>query len=167
VLLAASLFFTQPTTVMAQYLLGRGRPRALALIQVPFGLVNLGATAILLVVVGRIWVAPLATLVLEGAVAVLALPLVLVRDGLAYRRLASAWGRAVAAGLAPACVTLVPAALLWHRSSSLPGVLAVTCAWAVALVPAAWFVGLGGTERSGIQRALRRLRPASGAPVTP
>jgi O-antigen/teichoic acid export membrane protein len=158
VLLAATLYFTQPIMVMSQFLLGRGRPRPLAFVQISFGIVNLVATLVLLLAIGRVWAAALATLVLEVGVGAIALPLLVARDGITYRLLVSAWSRPVAAGLVASSVTLVPAAVLWHDSHSLPGVLAVGAVWSVVYAALAWRVALGPPERAFVRRTLANAR---------
>lgn len=157
VLLALTLYFTQPTMLMAQYLLGRGRPRSLATVQLLFGLGNLALTIGLLLGFRHLWLAPLATLALESIVAAVILPAILVRDGVRYSDLATGWARSVAAGVVPAAVTLVPAAFIWRGSSSLLGVLAVGVLWAAALLPAAWWIGFGDEERSRFRQAWREV----------
>jgi O-antigen/teichoic acid export membrane protein len=158
ILLAATLLFVQPTAVMSQYLLGRGRPRPLAVVQIVFGLVNLAVTALVLWVAGTIWSAALATLVLEGIVAAVALPLLLRTSGIAYAAVAGAWARVVAAALPAAAVTLVPAFFLWRGSGSLAGLLAVGVAWGAAFALSVWRVALGEPERRIVRRGASRLR---------
>jgi O-antigen/teichoic acid export membrane protein len=157
-LLAATLLFVQPTAVMSQYLLGRGRPRPLAAVQIAFGLVNLAVTAVALAVVGTIWSAALATLVLEGLAAAIALPLLVRRSGIPYGAVTRAWSRVIAAAIPAAAVTLVPAFLLWRTSESLIGLLAIGIAWGVAFALSAWQVALGEQERRFVRRGVQRLR---------
>jgi O-antigen/teichoic acid export membrane protein len=157
-LLAATLLFVQPTAVMSQYLLGRGRPRPLAAVQIAFGLVNVAVTAAALAVVGTIWSAALATLVLEGVAAVVALPLLIRASGVPYAAVAGAWTRVIAAAVPAAAVTLVPAVVLWRSSDSLVGLLAVGVGWGVAFALSAWQVALGEPERRLVRRGVRRAR---------
>jgi len=163
VLLAATLFFAHPTGVLGQYLLGRGRPRPLALVQISFGIANLVLTSLLLAGAGVVWVAALSTLVLEGVVGVVAVPRLVTREGVAYRALVRAWARPVAAGIPAAAVTLVPAAILWHASSSLAGILLLGAAWTAAYGAFAWRLALGTPERMLVRRLVGagRLRAAS------
>jgi O-antigen/teichoic acid export membrane protein len=158
VLLAATLYFSQATSIMAQFLLGRGRPGDLARVQSVFGIANVIATLALLAAFRSIWVAALATLLLEGLVGAVALPRVVARDGIAYTTLARAWARPVAAGIPAVAVTLLPAAMLWHDSRSLPGLLAVGGLWVVVYAAAAWFLALGPRERAFVRRTLARAR---------
>lgn len=128
---------------------------------------NLGATVLLLVGVGKVWVAPLATLVLEGLVTTVVLPMLLIRDGVTYLGLATSWLRSLGAAVIPVAVVLVPAAFIWHGSDSLLGVLAVCAVWAVAFAPAAWFAGLRRSDRDQVQQLLRRkgIRPGAAPAV--
>ena len=161
VLLAATLYFSAATSIMAQFLLGRGRPGELARVQSTFGIANVIATVALLTAFRSIWLAALATLVLEGLVGAVALPRVVARDGIAYGALRRAWARPVAVGLPAAAVTLVPAAVLWHDSHSLPGLLAVGALWTALYSAAAWFFALGRRERAFLRRGLAKARGAS------
>jgi O-antigen/teichoic acid export membrane protein len=156
-LLAAALLFGQPARVLAQYLLARGRPRGLAFSQFGLGVANLVLTTTLLLTVGEIWVAAAATLVFEAASGAVAIPLLVGRDGVGYGALVSTWLRPVAAGVAAAAVTLVPAALLTD-SEGLAGLLAVTALWTVAFGAVAWRVGLGEPERQAVRRVLTAVR---------
>ncbi len=158
VLLAATLYFSQPVSVMAQYVLGRGRPGQLARVQSGFGIANVIATLSLLAAFRSIWVAALATLVFEGLVGAIALPLVLARDEISYGSLLRAWARPIAAGLPAAAATLLPAALLWHDSRSLPGLVAVGAIWTAVYGATAWFFALGSRERAFVMRTLAKAR---------
>ena len=94
---------------------------------------------------------------------VVAIPLLVARDGVGYGSLAPVWLRPVGAGIAAAAVTLVPAAL-WIDSDSLLGLLAVAALWTVLFGAAAWRVGLGERERAAVRRVLAALRnPVSSA----
>ena len=73
-LLGASTIFATVNIVLAQYLFARGRPALLAAAQSGLAAVNLSLTIVLLLTVGEIWTAALATLVAEGVGAILVLP---------------------------------------------------------------------------------------------
>jgi O-antigen/teichoic acid export membrane protein len=155
-LLAATLYFSQSSSIMGQFLLGRGRPRPLAVVQSIFGVANVVGTIVLLEVVGQVWVAAAATLSLEAVVGALVLPRLVAREGISARTLMHAWAPPVVAGAAAAAVTLVPAALLWGGSRSLPGILGIGAAWSVVYAAVAWMVALGPRERQFVRRMVTR-----------
>jgi O-antigen/teichoic acid export membrane protein len=156
VLLAATLYFSQSSSVMAQFLLGRGRPRPLAIVQSIFGAANVVGTVVVLEIVRDVWVAALTTLSLEAIVATLILPRLVAREGIRLAALVRAWTRPVAAGAAAAAVTLVPAAVLWSGSRSLPGILGLGALWSVVYAAVAWVLALGPREREFIRRTASR-----------
>ena len=136
-MLALALFFTQPKSLMAQYLVARGKPQALAVAQLAFGLVDLAATAILLVGVGRMDGTAYRPLCSKGWSRSTSCGL-LARDGVAYGSLAASWIREPRRGDDPGSDHPRPGSVLGHNSDSLIGVLAVCAVWAVAFAPAAW-----------------------------
>ena len=119
-LLGLAVAFAQPNAVLSQFLFARGRPVQLAIAQASLATVNLTLTACLLLTVGEIWVAALATLVVEALGAVFVLPLSLPR-GPESRSAASrpGWLGPVTAGVLAAVPTLVLARWLTDTDSLL------------------------------------------------
>lgn len=168
-LLGLAVFFTQPNAVLSQYLFARGLPRQLAVAQAALAATNLALTVGLLLAVGEIWVAALATLVAEGIGALVVLPILTHRQGVSLRRLFAGWSQPLAAGAIAALPTLVLAEALTSTDSLLLLAL-VGSAWTVAFAATAWRVGLTGTERAIVRSLVRsgpRPSPAGDLPDVP
>jgi len=158
-LLGATVLFTVMTRVLAQFLLARGRPAILAVSQVVLAAVNLTLTITLLIGVGEIWTAALATLVVEAAGGLLVLPLLARREGMPYRAVLGSWAAPVGVGLVAALPTLVLAGVVTDTSSLL--VLAVVGAcWTALFAALAWRLALTESER-GMVRGLAGRRQAT------
>lgn len=165
-LLGLAVFFTQPNAVLSQFLFAGGRPAQLAASQSVLSVVNLGLTVALLLAVGDIWVAALATLVAEGIGAAIVLPLLARRRGVSLRRLFVSWGRPVAVGLGSALPTLALARYLTDTDSLL--VLAgVGAVWTIVFCAAAWALALGPAERSFVRSLGRARRTPAFEPELP
>lgn len=156
-LLGVAVAFALPNAVLSQFLFARGRPMQLAIAQAALATTNLALTAALLLTVGKIWVAALATLVVEGIGAMLVLPLLARRAGVPLRGLYAAWAGPVAAGAIAAVPTLVLARLLTDNDSLL-GLAAVGAVWAPVFGAVAWRVGLTASERSLVRSLVTSRR---------
>jgi len=165
-LLGLAVAFTTTNSVLSQYLFARGRPALLAVAQSSLAIANLVLTTTLLLTVGEIWVAALATLVVEAIGAALVLPLLARRRGVSLRRLAAAWAHPVGAGIIAALPTLVLARAV-TQTSSLVILACVGTAWAVAFAAVAWRLALTDTERALVRRlvARRRGKPSASSPT--
>jgi hypothetical protein len=159
-LLGLAALFTQPNAVLSQYLFARGRPAQLAVAQGGLTVLNLGLTTVLLLTVGDIWVAALATLVAEGIGALVVLPLLARRRGVSLRSLFAGWTQPLAAGILAALPTLLLARLVTDTNSLLV-LAAVGAAWTVVFGAVAWRLALTPVERS-LVRSLGKTnrRPA-------
>lgn len=160
-LLGLAVAFTQLNGVVSQFLFARGRPVQLAISQTALATANLTLTAGLLYLVGDIWVAALATLVVEGVAGMLVYPILIRRAGIPFRDLFAGWGEPVAAATIAAIPTLVLARWLTDTDSLLVLAL-VGAAWSVVFGAVAWRLGLRAPERSLVRSLARsRSRPAS------
>jgi O-antigen/teichoic acid export membrane protein len=159
-LLGLAALFTQPNAVLSQYLFARGRPAQLAVAQGGLTVLNLGLTTVLLLTIGDIWVAALATLVAEGIGALVVLPLLARRRGVSLRSLFAGWTQPLAAGILAALPTLLLARLVTDTDSLLV-LAAVGAAWTVVFGAVAWRLALTPVERS-LVRSLGKTnrRPA-------
>ena len=157
-LLGLAVAFTQPNAVMSQFLFARGRPAQLAVAQAALATTNLGLTAVLLLAVDEIWVAAVATLVVEAIGAILVLPVLTGRAGVPLRSIFAGWAGPVAAGAIAAVPTLVLARLLTD-TDSLAVLACVGVGWSAVFGVLAWRVGLTATERS-LVRSLTASRRA-------
>jgi O-antigen/teichoic acid export membrane protein len=162
-ILGAAVLFATTNSVLAQYLFARGRPALLAAAQSILAAVNLGLTITLLLTVGDIWTAALATLVAESIGAVLVLPLLARRSGTSTPELIGAWAKPVAAGVVAALPTLVLARATTDTSSLLLLAL-VGALWAGAFAAVAWRLALTGNERALIRSLLGRRRERTSSP---
>ncbi len=168
-LLGLAVVFTQPNAVLSQFLFARGRPVQLAIAQTTLATANLALTAGLLLSVGEIWVAALATLVVEGIGAVLVMPVLARRGGVPVRSLFASWAGPVAAGAIAALPTLVLARWLTDTDSLLV-LAAVGAVWSVVFGAVAWRLGLTASERvlvRSLATSRRRPRMAAELPDTP
>ena len=146
-LLGLAVVFTTTNAVLSQYLFARGRPALLAVAQAGLAAANLVLTIALLLTVGDIWVAALATLVVEGIGAIIVLPLL--AGGVACRcaRCSPAGPQPVAVGVVAALPTLVLARCRHeHGLAARPRV--VGAAWAAALRRGSVAPGAHTTERA-------------------
>jgi O-antigen/teichoic acid export membrane protein len=157
VLLGATVVFSTTNGILAQYIFARGRPGILAVAQTALGALNLGLTIALLLTVGEIWVAALATLIAESISAVVVLPLVARPLGISARAVSAAWLAPVGAGIVAALPTLVLARAVTDNDSLL-GLALVGAVWALAFAAVAWRVALTDSERAAFRRALGRRR---------
>jgi O-antigen/teichoic acid export membrane protein len=164
-LLGAAVAFTQPSNVLSQYLFARGRPALLALAQSSLAVTNLGLTTILLLTVGDIWVAALATLAVEGVGAIVVLPLLARRRGVSLRRLAAAWSQPVAVGILAAVPTLLLARAV-TETNSLIALAFVGAAWTVVFGALAWRLALTDIERLLVRRLVAGRRGGPSKPST-
>ena len=165
-LLGAAALFTTTNTVLSQYLFARGRPKLLALAQSGLAAANLALTIVLLLTVGEIWTAALATLAVEALGAILVLPLLARRRGMSVRQISAAWVQPAAAGVVAALPTLVLARAVTDTSSLL--VLAVVgAAWSVVFAAIAWKLALTDNERVIVRGLAGRRRTRSSAGSTP
>ncbi len=165
-LLGLAVFFTQPNAVLSQYLFARGFPGQLAVAQSGLAVANLALTVGLLLVVGEIWVAALATLVVEGIGAVFVLPALVRRRGISLRRLLAGWLQPLAAGGVAALPTLV-LGLVVTSTDSLLLLFAVGVAWTVVFSGTAWRLGLTDAERKLVRSLLEVRRRPSFEPGLP
>lgn len=167
-LLGAAVWFVQPNVIVSQFLFARGRPRGLAAAQASLSALNLGLTATLLLTVREVWVAALATLVVEGVGAVAVMPALARRRGIPYRLLAGAWSSPLLAGAIAALPTLLLARVLFETRSLLP-LAAVGAAWALVFCLVAWRLALSEPDRVLVRRlfALRRGSTESEAEAEP
>jgi O-antigen/teichoic acid export membrane protein len=165
-LLGLAVFFTQPNAVLSQYLFARGLPGQLAIAQAGLAVANLALTIGLLLSVGEIWVAALATLVVEGIGATFVLPFLASRQGVSLRLLLAGWAQPLAAGALAAFPTLVLGAAVTN-TDSLPILAVVGAAWTVAFGAIAWRLGLTGTERALVRSLAWTSRRPSFEPDLP
>ena len=165
-LLGAAVIFATTNTVLAQYLFARGKPALLALAQSGLAAANLALTLTLLLTVGAIWTAALATLLVEAIGSIIVLPLVARRRGMSFRQLTSAWLRPLVAGIIAALPTLVLAGAL-TQTSSLVILAGVGAIWALVFAPIAWRFALTDHERLLVRGLVRRHRGVPSASTTP
>ncbi len=152
-LLGIAVSFTQPNAVVAQFLFARGQPRGLAISQASLAALNLIVTATLLVTVGEIWVAALATVVVEAIGATIVMPALARRRGVSVRSLAAAWSTPLLAGAAAALPTLILARALTN-TTSLAALALVGVAWALVFSAVAWRFALNASERALVSRLI-------------
>jgi O-antigen/teichoic acid export membrane protein len=152
-LLGIAVSFTQLNAVVAQFLFARGQPRGLAVSQASLAALNLVITGTLLVTVGEIWVAALATVVVEGIGATVVMPALARRRGVSVRSLAVAWGTPLVAGAAAAVPTLILARVLTD-TTSLAVLALVGIAWALLFSALAWRFALNASERALVSRLI-------------
>ncbi len=146
VLLGASLVAHQPAHVLSQYLIARGRQKALALVLVGTSAANLVLSVVLAQVVG-LWGVALATLVTELAGTVVFIPrLVAEASGLSLRQLAVASLRPVVPALGVALLVLVAFARAYQPDTLLE-LVPLGALWLAACLPAVWRLGLSPEER--------------------
>jgi O-antigen/teichoic acid export membrane protein len=167
IVLGVVLLVLQPTQVLGQYLLARGRQRRIARLLVLKVVANLALSVVLARAVG-IWGVAAATLVTEIAI-VLVLPwLVLLPDDPGWRDLLRSWLRPVAPALVVALPLFLGAAAAYD-----PGTLAklapLGVAWVALGGAATWRFGLSAGERDAITRKLRgrdaaETQPAAAVP---
>ena len=132
----------------------------LAVAQSGLAAINLTATIVLLLTVGEIWTAALATLVVEALGTVLVLPLLARRRGVSFREISAAWVLPVAAGCLAALPTLVLARAVTDTDSLL--ILAVVgAAWSAAFAAIAWRLALTDNERAIVRGLVGRRRTRS------
>lgn len=163
-LLGLAVAFTLPNGVLSQFLFARGRPVRLAIAQSTLATANLSLTAGLLLGVGEIWVAALATLAVESIGAMLVLPLLARRAGVPLGAFFASWGAPVVAAAIAALPTLVLARWLTDTDSLLVLAL-VGAAWSVAFGAVAWRIGLTASERSLVRSLTARRRRTAEADV--
>ena len=155
-LLGLTLLCSVPVGIFAQFLLARGRPRALAVSQVVLGAANLAATVTLLATVGEVWTAAAVTLALEALAALVVLPYLL-RDSFPARALLGAWARPVALGAAAA----VPVLFVLGRALPTERLLVLALVgllWTAVYAPLAWALALTPDERRVARRTAGLLR---------
>jgi O-antigen/teichoic acid export membrane protein len=151
--LAVVLLVIQPTQVLGQYLLARGRQRRIAGLLVGKVIANLALSVVLAKAVG-IWGVAAGTLVTELALVALLPRFVLSPDDPSWRDLLRSWMRPVAPAFAVAVPLFLGAAAVYD-----PGTLATIAplgiAWVVLAAPALWRFGLTREERSALAWKLR------------
>ncbi len=152
-LLGIAVSFTQLNAVVAQFLFARGQPRGLAVSQASLAALNLAMTATLLLTIGEIWVAALATVVAEGIGAMIVMPVLARRRGVSVRSLAAAWSTPLVAGAAAALPTLVLARAVTD-TTSLAALALVGIAWALVFSALAWRFALDASERALVARLI-------------
>ncbi len=158
-LLGVAVTFTQPNAVISQFVFARGRPEGLAIAQASLAGLNLALTTALLLTVGEIWVAALATVVVEGLGATVVMPTLARRQGISRRLLARAWITPIGAGALAAVPTLLLARLVTETTSLLALAL-VGIVWAGVFSGIAWRFALSASERALVRRlASLRGRP--------
>ena len=103
--------------------------------------------------VGEIWVAALATVVVEGIGATVVMPALARRRGVSVRSLAVAWSTPLVAGAAAAVPTLILARVLTD-TTSLAVLALVGIAWALLFSALAWRFALTASERALVSRLI-------------
>lgn len=159
-LLGAAAVFTSTNSVLSQYLFARGRPVMLALAQSALAATNLTLTIVLLLTVGQIWTAALATLGVEALATILVLPLLARRRGVSFRAISTAWGLPVVAGCLAALPTLVLARAV-TETDSMVALAVVGAAWSAVFAAIAWRLALTDNERAIVRGLVGRRRARS------
>ena len=159
-LLGAAALFTSTNSVLSQYLFARGRPVMLALAQSALAATNLTLTIVLLLTVGQIWTAALATLGVEALATILVLPLLARRRGVSFRAISTAWGLPVVAGCLAALPTLVLARAV-TETDSMVALAVVGAAWSAVFAAIAWRLALTDNERAIVRGLVGRRRARS------
>ncbi len=157
-LLGVAVLFTQPNAVISQFLFARGRPEGLAIAQASLAGLNLALTATLLITVREIWVAALATVIVEGIGATVVMPALVRRRNVSRRQLARAWITPIAAGAVAAVPTLLLARLVTD-TTSLGALALVGLAWAAVFSLVAWRWAVSTDERVLVRRLISLGRP--------
>ena len=165
VLLMVSILFVQPSNLLTQFLIARGRHAPLALARLATVAVNLVLSVVLAATVG-IWGVAAATLATEALAVAVVLPLLVRRAApIGTRELLRAWARPVlvAAAAAPPTLVLLGRGL---AVDTLPEVGAVGVAWAALFGALLWRFGIEDGERAALRRALAPARAAAPTPAT-
>jgi putative peptidoglycan lipid II flippase len=152
-LLGVTLLLYQPVHALTQYLVARGRQRALARALVAVVAVNLALSVLLAELVG-LWGVAAATVATEALAALVLIPRLVARGaGVSPRELALAALRPAAPATAAALVVLVGVARLTD-ADTLPTVAFVGVLWILVCGTAVWRFGLDAGEREGVRRRL-------------
>jgi O-antigen/teichoic acid export membrane protein len=164
--LMSSIFFAQPTHLLAQFLVARGKHGRLAVARLATVVANLLLSIGLAFAVG-LWGVALATLLTEAVSATLILPYLLRRE-LSFSRasLAEAWLRPVVLG----GIAALPTLLLFGRHfgvNSLSELAAVVVCWLVAYGLLVWRFVMDETERRTLRGTLGRDPAAVADPDQP
>jgi O-antigen/teichoic acid export membrane protein len=159
-ILAGVLLVHQPIYVLTQFLIARGRQRAIALVSIAITAVNL-VVSFLLAWAWGLWGVALSTLVTDIVMLAWVVPRIAApAAGTSSGALARATLRPLLPALAVAAVVLVGVARLWSPDT-LVALAPLGALWLVLAAAAIWRFGLAADERSQFARELlRRASPA-------
>ena len=157
-ILGAVLLVHQPVSLLAQFLIARGRQQRLALVLLAAVMVNIVLSVVLASAVG-IWGVALSTLVTDAiALAYIAPVLAAPAAGLSTRALlADLFGPALPA-LAAAGVVLVGVGRAYDVET-LPGLIPLGLLWAAVAGLVLWRYGLSKEDRSAVARMAGKSSP--------
>jgi O-antigen/teichoic acid export membrane protein len=154
-ILAGVLLIHQPIYILTQFLMARGRQRAVAWVSIATTAANLVLSFILCWIWG-IWGVAVSTLVTDALALLWILPRYAApAAGVSSRKLTVAILRPLAPALGVAAVVLVGLARLWEPRSML-ALAPLGALWAVAAAIAVWQFGLAPAERARLGRELGR-----------
>jgi O-antigen/teichoic acid export membrane protein len=160
-ILAGVLLVHQPIFVVTQFLIARGRQRAIAVVSIAVTVANLVLSFVLARAVG-LWGVALSTLVTDVVMLVGALPLIVApAAGTTTTALVRSILRPFAPALAVAAIVLVGLAHWWDPQTLLSLAL-LGGIWLVLAAAAIWRFGLAEGERAQFGREFLQRRP----PVT-
>ena len=156
-LLGVALIVHQPTGVITQFLIARGKQGQLALLLLRIVGVNLVLSIVLAWTVG-IWGVALATVVTESAAVLLFIPRLLhASSRVGYRELAVSTVRPVVPALLAAGLVLVAVARLLDPRTVF-ALVPIGALWVAVFAVAVWFFGLDSRERGLVTNRLGLTR---------
>jgi O-antigen/teichoic acid export membrane protein len=166
-LLGVVLIFYQPSQVITQYLIARGRQAPLSRLRLCVVAVNLVLSIVLARTVG-LWGVALATVVTESVATLVFMPRLLhASSDVGYRALAASAMRPIVPALLAAALVLGAFARVLDPQTLLQ-LVPVGVLWVVVFAPAVWFFGLDRRERvlatSRLGMGRRRTTLASAEP---
>jgi O-antigen/teichoic acid export membrane protein len=159
-ILAGVLVVLQPIFVVTQFLIARGRQRAIAVVSIAVTVANLALSFLLARLVG-LWGVAVSTLVTDVVMLAFVLPwIVAPAAGTTLGRLVRAILRPFAPALAAASLVLVGVARWWspHTLFSLAWLGAL---WLAVAAAAIWRFGLADAERAQFGREFWQRRPVA------
>jgi O-antigen/teichoic acid export membrane protein len=159
-ILAGVLLVHQPIFVVTQFLIARGRQRAIAIVSIAVTIANLVLSFVLARAVG-LWGVAVSTLVTDVVMLAGALPLIVApAAGTTTAALLRSILRPLAPALVVAAVVLIGLARWWEPDTLLSLAL-LGALWLVLAAAAIWRFGLGDSERAQFGREFLQRRPAT------
>jgi O-antigen/teichoic acid export membrane protein len=159
-ILAGVLLVHQPIFVVTQFLIARGRQRAIAIVSIAVTVANLVLSFILARTVG-LWGVAVSTLVTDVVMLAGALPLIVApAAGTTTAALLRSILRPLAPALVVAAVVLIGLAR-WWEPDTLFSLALLGALWLVLAAAAIWRFGLGDGERAQFGREFLQRRPAT------